>query len=661
MKKKLFILVILIALIKFSIAQDFSYNKITQQEIDLKNYQKDTSANAVILNEFGKAEITLSYNNAIRLVYEYHVKIKIFNHKGFSNGTVEIHLKNNEDNSVSDEINNIAGITSYKDDNGITQVTELDSKKIYTTRDYKFQTTMKFAMPGLHDGCVIEYRYILISPFLDHFHSWQFQSEIPKMNTTYEAHIPGFWRYNVALRGPLKLTQNQSDIEPNCFSAGGGSSGCLHSVYEMKDVPAFVKEEYMTSPKNFLSALNFDLLEYTNPYSGVKTNVTTDWKDIDFRLKKNPDFGAQLEKKDLVRENIPPAILDIHDDTERAKAIYKWVQTWFKWNNYTGIYSVDGIKKAIKQHSGGVADINITLVDALNAAGINAEAVLLSTRDHGVINKLYPVMGDFDYLLANVTIGENSFFLDATDPLLPFGILPVKCLNDQGRVFSFDKPSFWVNMDTKQSRINTYVLDLTLSEDGRLKGKLIHYSKSYDAYLKRKSIKKFNTLDEYVDNMEEHFNKIKILKSNIENIDSLDKPIGEEYELEINVKNNLDSGRFILNPYIFDKITNNPLKLRERNYPVDIGMPSENRYIITIHMPPHYTIENKLPDQSLQLPDNGGIFTTRFENTDNTFTFSNIVRFNKAIYQTSEYQYLKEFFNKIILAEKAEIVLRKKS
>jgi len=658
--KKITFLALFLFLATCAMSQNFEYGKASPEEMDLTRYDKDTSANAVVLNEFGKANIEQTSGSQVRLVYEYHVKIKIFDHKGFPNGTVEIHLRNNEDNSVSDEVNNIEGITSYKDDNGVTQVAELDKKKIYTTRDYKYQSTMKFAMPGLHDGCVIEYRYIYITPFFDHFHSWQFQGPIPKMYSEYYAQIPGFWHYNIALRGPLKLTKESSDIESNCFSAGSSSSGCLVLDYAMKDIPAFVVEEYMTAPRNFLSALNFDLVERTNLYTGVKTRVTAEWSDVDNQLKISQGFGTQLKKTNLVKDHLPPDILRVPDSLEKAKAIYHWTQKWFKWNNYTGVYSDDGIKKAIEMHSGSIADINITLIDALNAAWIKTEAVLLSTRDHGIINKLYPVIGDFNYLVAGANIADKSYFLDASEAFLPFGILEEKCLNDQGRVFSLDKPSFWTDMDTRQIRSNTYALDLTLQDDGTLKGTYDHYSKGYAAYLKRKAIKGFNTPGDYIDNMSDHLRKIKISKSNISGLDSLDEPISEHYEIEVNVKNNLDNEKLSLNPYLFDKISINPFKLKERNYPVDMGMPSENRYILTIHLPANYVVEAKPHDQALALSGQGGRFLSIFDANGNTITFSNVIQFNRSVYQPEGYAGLKEFYNKIILAEKEEFVFRKK-
>ncbi|MGZ3750078.1 MAG: DUF3857 domain-containing protein [Mucilaginibacter sp.] len=641
-------------------AQNFTYGKASQEEIDMKSYEKDTSAHAVILNEFGKAEITVTNTNDIRLIYEYHVKIKIFDHKAFPNGTIELHLRNNEDNSLVDEINNISGITSYKDDNGSTQVTALDPKSIYKSKDSRYQSTMKFAMPALRDGCIVEYRYILITPFFDHFHTWQFQTELPKIYTEFEAHIPGFWTYNVSLRGALKLSKSQSDIERSCFSARGATCDCVKLDYGMKDVPAFIKEEYMTTPKNFLSALNFNLVEYTNPYTGVKTKVTREWKDVDYQLKDSPEFGGLLKKKELVKEHIPPAILSLTDSTEKAKAIYKWVQGSFKWNNYVGIYSNDGLKKAIEAHSGSIAEINITLINALNAAGLNTEAVLLSTRDHGLINKLYPVIGDFNYVIAKVNINNKSYFLDATDPLLPFGILPINCLNDQGRAFRLDKPSYWVDLDTKQRKTSTFTLDLSLQEDGKMKGKLTHYSQGYEAYLVRKEIKRFNTLDEYVENLNGRLHRLKILKSNITNTDSLNSPITEEYEIEMEAISKSANDRFVLNPYFFHKMTINPFRLPERTYPVDMGMSSDDRFILHIQIPAQYTIESKPQTQSLSLSDRDAKFSTRFDSNDNTYTFSSSIEFNKSIFSSGEYPYLKEFFNKIIRAEKADLVFKKK-
>jgi len=332
----------------------------------------------------------------------------------------------------------------------------------------------------------------------------------------------------------------------------------------------------------------------------------------------------------------------------------------FKWNEFYGIESVDGLSKALDAHSGSVADINLSLVNALNAAGLNTEAVLLSTRENGNVNTLYPVINDFNYVIAKVNIGDQNYLLDATDPLLPFEVLPMRCLNDKGRVFSLDKPSYWMDLNLPQKEKNTYSLDFTLQDDGRLKGTLVHYSIGYAAYKKRKAVKKFNSIDEYVEDLNGKMQKTKILKSEIVNLDSLDMPLGEKYEVEVNLYDKVNSNRLTFNPFFFDRIDTNPFKLAERSYPVDMGMPSEDRFILTIYLPAQYTIETGPQTTNMSLPNNGGKFLTSYEPRDNSFTFSNSIQFNKSVYSSEEYPYLKELYNKIIQSEKVEMVFKKK-
>jgi hypothetical protein len=628
--------------------------------MDMKNYAKDTSAHAVVLQEFGRSRINIGNDENIKVFYEYHVKIKIFDAKGFDNGTVKIPVYNNSDGDKYESVDDIKGVTYYKDDNGMTQKVELENKKIYPVKETKHLAWYNFALPGLRNGCVIEFKYVKESPYWWDFPSWHFQSDIPKIYSEYEAHIPAFWEFNASIKGFLKLTKNNPSVESKCFSSGGSSCDCSLLVFGMSDIPAFIEEDYMTSAKNYLSTINFELSEYTNPYTGLKTKWTKEWKDIDYQLKDEFDFGGQLKKKGLFKDRIVPVIAGKTDNLDKAKAIYAYIQKLFKWNEYVGIYSTDGLSKAIEAHSGSDADINLSLVNALNAAGLNAETVLLSTRENGTINPLYPVIGNFDYVVAKVTIGDQSYLLDATDPLLPFGVLPLRCLNDKGRVFSLDKPSYWMDMNLQQKEKNTYTLDFTLQDDGKLKGTMVHYAIGYEAYKKRKAIKKFNTIDEYVEDLNGKLPKIKILKSEITNLDSLDQPLGEKYEMEINLFDKVNGNQLAFNPFFLDKIDTNPFKLAERTYPVDWGMQSEDRFILTMHLPAQYTIESPPQQMSISLPNDGGKFLTTYEADKNAFTFSNVIQFKKSIYSPEEYPYLKELYNKIIQSEKAEIVFKKK-
>jgi Domain of Unknown Function with PDB structure (DUF3857)/Transglutaminase-like superfamily len=641
-----------------SFAQDFEFGKITDKEMKMKKYDKDTNAHAVVLSEYGKAYISAA--DEIRLQFEHHVKIKIFDSKAFeSQGNIVINLYKG-DNNRFETARDIEAVTSYLDDDGIIRQTPLDHSKIFKVNQNKYYDLVKFDMPNMRKGCVIEYKYVTESPFFFNFHTWEFQDDIPKIHSEYHASIPGVYQYNIVLRGPLKLTKQDSQLDRNCFSFYGTTCDCSNLTFVMDDIPAFVEEEYMTASKNFMSAMYFELSEYADFGRSTKIKVTKEWKDVDYSLKTNEYFGSQIKRSGLMKDRVKDVIAGKNDEMAKAKAIYEYVQKSFKWNNFYSKYSDDGIKTALDKHTGSVGDINLTLIAALKASDINTEAVLLSTRDHGTVNRLFPVESDFNYVIAKVNIGDKSYLLDATDPLLGFGMLPLRCINDQGRVISFEKGSYWLDIAAPQKENSMISFDLTLQPNGKLTGTFHEFSSGYAGYLKRKEIKKFNSTDEYVENLDERFPKIKILKSEIENLDSLNSVLAESYEVEVDAYKNLNHEKLSFNPFIFGREKVNPFKLADRTYPVDMGIPSDRRINVTVHLPANFVVESGTKDVSIGLPNNGGSLVTSFTNDTESCTYSQAIRFAKPVYSVNEYPYLKEFYNKIIQAESSEIIFKKK-
>jgi len=467
-------------------AQDFTFGELKLDELDMKNYSADTTANAVVLREFGTARI--SSEPRTPLIFDYHVRIKIFNSKGFDQGNVVIPIYKT-DNDRFESVSRIKAVTISHDVNGNSIKTPLDVKKVYTENKNKHWDHVKFALPNLSDGCIIEYSYQLESPYVFNFRTWIFQWDIPKIYSEYIAKIPAVYNYNVSLKGSQKLNSSKAELEKDCFNPSGGvKADCSRIYYIMENIPALIEEDYMTAASNFRSAINFELSDYME-YNGYQRKVTQNWKDIDQELKREAMFGAQIKKTDLLKERLAPVLQGTTDELSKAKLVYTYMQKWFKWNNFRHFYSEDGIKKALENHTGNVADINLSLLAALGAAGLDADAVLLSTRENGIINKLYPVLSDFNYVVAKVNIGDKSYFLDATDPLLPFGLLPIRCINDQGRVVSLNKPSYWTDLKASQKESKVYSLKLVLAESGKIKGTINAYSMGYEAYNKRSEIK----------------------------------------------------------------------------------------------------------------------------------------------------------------------------
>lgn len=635
---------------------DFEFAKPTSTEFEMKNYDRDTSANAVVLREYGRAFISSVDGN---LVYNYHVRIKVFNSKGFSKGEIAIPIQD-QSGDLFEKISEIRGVTFYPDDKGLIQKTDLDKTQVFKEKKAgKYHNLVKFVLPNLRPGSIIEYAYQIESPFVFNFRTWEFQDDIPKIYSEFSPSIPAIYNYNISLRGPYKLTKQDGKLEKECYSPGGGfKADCSRMIYAMEHIPAFKEEAFMTAASNYKAAMYFELSDYVNFY-GTKIQVTKEWKDVDHELKTYESFGSQLKKKDFFKDNIPAKIIAISNEKEKAKAIFEFFQSWFKWNNYYGKYS-ESIKKAFDSHSGSSADINLGLIAAMNASGLNAEPVLLSTRDNGLVNNLFPILSDFDYVVCKVNIGDTYYLLDATDPLVSFGLLPLRCINDRGRVVPFSKPSYWIDLKASQKESKTITVQLTIGENGKASGTISIFSVGYEALEKRKKIKKFNSTDAYVENLDENLTKIKILKPTITNLDSLDLTLSEIYEVEIDVSDKSDKDRLHLNPFFIDKLAENPFKLQERTYPVDLGAASETKIIMQIEFPEKFELANKPDDLGLALPNGGGRFLCAVTVDGKSVAFMNHRQLNKAIYSTEEYHYLKELYNKILQSQQIDLVFKKK-
>jgi len=652
------ILIIALTLLPFfAIGQEFNFGEITAEEQAFEKNQIDSNANAVFLNEYGTTRFSYdSETGRMKLIYNYHARVKIFNKAGFEAANVVIPLhKTGTQNDQMEFLSDLNASTFNLQDGRYVE-TSMSNKAIFTEEKSRYLRLSKFTLPNVRENSIIEYQYTIETPYVFNFRSWQFQSEYPKLNSTYIAFIPGNYKYNVSLRGYYPLTENKAELSTGCLRVSGKDMDCSKMMYNMKKVPAFVEEDYMTSPNNYKSAIYFELSEvyYLN---GSVQKYTKTWRDVEIELTSNKEFGSQMKRKDVFKEIVPNITAGLAD-LEKAKAVFDYVKKQVKWNNYYGKYSETSVKEVVEKRSGNVADINFALISALAAADLDVEAVILSTRDNGVVNKLYPVLSDFNYVVAKVNINGESYLLDATEPLTPFGLLPLRCINDQGRVISLKKPSYWIDLKASKRSSTTHSLIGKMTEDGKIQAKIISHTIGFSAMNIRKEIKRYSSIEEYVEKLDERLSNIKIKQFKISNLDSVENALTEEYEVEFTVNNTEQTGNYF-NPFFINPIRKNPFKLNERNYPVDLGAASEERISINISLPDKFLLKEQPKDLSIALPNQGGRYILQTRVMDNTLMVNQHLLFSKAIYSSDEYHYLKEFYNRIIQAQKSDVLITK--
>jgi hypothetical protein len=639
-----------------SVAQegDFPFGKVTYRELGMKNYEKDTSAVAVVLNEFGKARF--DNGGEYNLLFEYHVRIKILKKKALDYANLQIPLL--KSGAASEKLKSIEA-SSFTFENGSMRETKVEAKNIFTEELSKRLDLKKIAIPNVREGSVIEFKYLVESPFSYNFRPWEFQSEIPKIKSEYWALIPANYLYNITLKGFLKLTTNSSKIERQCYSVGANQSDCSVFMYGMKDIPAFIEEEYMTAKSNFISAINFELSEYRY-FDGRVDKKTKEWRDAEIELKRNDDFGQQLKKVDgRVKDDVERLIANETDPLVKAKKIFYFVSQNFQWNGKFGMFTDNGVKKAFEVKIGNVADINFMLIGALDLAGIVVDPVILSTRENGIPIDLHPVISDFNYVIGRTVINGKQYLLDATDPFHPFGLLPERCLNGKGRVMA-DKESFWIDLNASEKARKISNFTLKIGNDGVLSGPIQTTYMGYEAVKQRKQINKHQEQKDYIAQLSGKLGGMEIGKFEIQNYEDIEKPLIVKLNVTLQAYDNEAAENFLFNPFLIDKEKVNPFKSNERFYPVDFGSPREFTAMLNLEFPEKYEIVNKPEKIALSLPNAGGRFIMESQINDNKLTLSNTFSINRTVFSQQEYLYLKELYSRIIQAQNEDLIFKKK-
>jgi hypothetical protein len=632
--------------------EDREFGVVDVRDSNVSSYPKDPEAAGVVLYEKGRNYWRLIDNKYIRLIKEVHVRMKVFDASRFDQATVYIPYYRGKD---ADEV-----INKFK---AVTHNGELKNyvgeSAMFNTDETANWSVKRFTFPNVQDGSILEYTYQIESPFFFNFGSWKFQGDLPKLYTEFSSEIPGNYVYNRSLIGTETLDINEVSLKKDCFWLPGHkiNADCEVAIYAMTDVPAFKEEPYMLSKENYISQIEFELSEYTDFY-GILTKYARDWDDADKEFRTNKELGKQLKLNYYFKDVIPESMANMTDQLEKAKAIYSFVQNHYTWNGRSPFFGDVDLKEAFESKTGNVSEINLALINTLEAAGIDTKLVILSTRDNGLPRQNYPVITDFNYAAALVKIGDQEFLLDATDKYLPFGMLPPRALNIQGRVMDFKEGSYWYPLTPETRNVHYVNARIELQEDGSFKGKVGEVNTGYLGSHRRKVLDTISTAN-YISEKQHNKPRLEISPIDIKDRDNYDKPVTESYDVTILSEQLGDL--FYLNPFILNKFFDvNPFKLDERNYPVDFGYPMSNTFILSIETGNTMEVSELPENRAFKLAGEAGECTVIYSSTPGKINLRYSLKLNDYRFGPEMYQDLKRFFTSISDIQNNEAILLKK-
>ncbi|AUP80125.1 DUF3857 domain-containing protein [Flavivirga eckloniae] len=654
-------------------AQNYKFGKVSEEELEEKFNPLDSSASATYLYKYRKTYFRYDQSEGFKLITEIQERLKIYNKDGFDYATKKVRLHKSGGNEEL-IVGNIKAYT-YNLLEGKIEDTKLTKDGVFKSEYNKYLNETKFTMPNIKEGCVVEFRYTIESPFYYYVDDFNFQYAIPvkKLEAIFEA--PEYYNFKVSTRGYLSVvpkTETKRDkitFRSKTRSGDGGINTVTRttfhssdleftkhiSTYSFTDVPALADEPYVNSINNYRAAAKYELSYRKLPRSTIKYFSTT-WEDVAKTIYENPSFGTELDKTGYYEEEVDAIIGTVSDPMMRMGLIFDFVKSKVKWNGYHGIYTNDGVRRAFKNQTGNVAEINLMLTSMLKYAGLNAYPVLVSTRKNGV--PLFPTREGYNYVISYVKMGDGYILLDATNKYGAPNILPYKTLNWQGRVIAEKGGSALVDLYPKEKSKNTISLMVKLNEDGSIDGRCRSIKTKHGALSYRE---KYNGADEeaFIEKLENKHGGLEISEFKVVNNLDLSKPVVESFKFIKESQADIIGDKIYFSPMFFLKTDENPFKLEKREFPIDFGYPSTTRYQIIINLPEGYKVESVPEPIAMSLPDNLGIF--KFKTSVNASTLRLLVdtEINEPIISALYYETIKEYFKKFIEKENEQVVLTK--
>lgn len=624
------------------------------------------AAEAEYLCDFGNSKIVGSHDH-FQVVFERTARLRINRKSGYEWATVQVPLYTKD--GSSERLTNLKGFTYNLQDGHVSQV-KLSSEPVFKEKLDKNHLQVSFTMPDVRENSIVEFTYTITSDFVFNLQGWQFEHSIPVRWSEYRAVIPQFYHYKSVTRGylPFAVQENtavpystnynmsaESGLGPNKEARISGQAMQLRWV--MKNVPAFRSEPFMTTPHDYVRSVHFELAgsDFTGTdYHDLSGKWETLWKT----LNEDEEFGKAITSPAPLAAEAKVIQAKYPDPTARAAAVLALVQRSVQYNGQPRLFVSQPLRRTFEKHLGNAADINLLLVQTLRQAGLQATPLLLSTRDHGQVQTNLPVITQFNYVAAHLILpNQPDALLDATEPQLPLGFLPERCLNGQGCLA--DASGRWLPLKPAASHVQYQTAKMRLTPQGSLEGTVKLEYGGYAGLEARRQIRESSTGD-YLGRISHRWSDWQLADLKLVALDSLRKPLAVELNLNF-PSDNPDAAMFYLPLLKAVDMMPHPFKSENRIYPVNLGMPREYTGLVTLTLPANFTVQELPASVLLALPNGGGRFSYQASQIGpETIQIATRLQLSKSDYSPEEYAALREIHQRAASKYAEMLVIRRK-
>jgi hypothetical protein len=666
--KRTFSTIYFISTVLFSWAQSspIKWGDIPSEHLEMKIYEADSSAHAVILCDFGELEFQAP-RGYDEYTFKRHKRIKILNKNAIDQlGHVSI------DQWIDDEVYEIKA-----------QVILPDGKKIKVKKSSIFKEQVneqlvryKFTFPNIVTGSILEYKYKLNSKYVNQIKRWVFQSNIPTLWSEYRTSIPKSYHYVQISRGRpmdevVQFEGQDGMLVPHYRryttllghkkrSKRGvrlATASVKRTQFIQKEVPALKEEPFITRMDDYLSYLELKL-DYIS-YSKRKKQIIPTWEKAAKNLTNADRFGKAYSNSQTIQTiiNETDAILsNAESNEEKVEMLYNFVATKLEWNGIESKLLSNDLLSTFKKGYGNSADLNLMLLALLKHYEIESYPLLVSTRDHGQPIQPHAILDQFNHVITLAKFENEFIAIDVDDPNRPLGYPRTNSLNLHGWIADVEDLQ-WIEIPNPSGKtISSGNIKIDL--EGHMIGNLSYKFEGCAAIDIQQQMTEDSAGYFLQNGLKDIYPDIEYQKVDFQQDQS--KVIKARAHCHIPFGAQLIDDLIYFSPIIEADFTENPFKLQNRSYPVDMTYPIAKEKIINIDIPVGYVIEELPSPINIGLKNRGASFQYKVVKINHEkIQLVSKLNIQQIRFAPVEYEALKNFFDLVVEKQGEQVVLRK--
>jgi len=616
----------------------------------------DSNAAALVLEDIGKTELE-GYERGWRVKFMRYRRILIRNKNGFD--AAKVSLTFSPYRNDTGKLATLYAITNNAEDGKVVR-TKVESADMFLERNANGNSKETFTFPNVKPGSIIEYTYSIYTGNIYSLHSWDFQGEYPCLRSEYSVTFPQVFNYVVSKQGAFPLDRMMDSVKATIQVGSYSVKTMVFTMrWALKDIPAVVDEPFVSSVDNYISGIRFQLSEEIDLQSRRRVSVLKNWETLNKELYHNSAFGGVMTATShWERRELRAIVPDSAGDMQRARAVFAFVRDHFLAQGRDFIADDElTLKDIFKARRGSVAEINLLLTALLREEGLSAEAVILSTKDNGILNPNYPLMENFNYVVVRLRIGGKDYFLDATQPRIGFGKLPLECYNGYARVIGAAGDAVNLSADSLQEfRFKTVFLSDNETGDG-IEGNCTTVAGYYGSGEIRDRVEKDGE-DAYFEEVRKSYPfDVRLKDKQIDSLKQYDEPVTVRYSFSFGTEG---ADHFYFNPMLSDAIKENPFAAAERHFPINMPYTRDELYVLQMDIPKGYEVEELPKPIRIRLNEDDGSYEYNFLVDSSSIQVRSKLLLKRTSFQPEEYRDLRDFFSLIVKKQSEPIVFRKK-